>query len=385
MASNLVESNFAFQRTINFSVGESVLVDKNYRVTLSGFTTQMANVVNVTDRTNHNSRQTYEIGDPIENYVWNSFEISSLAATGSVVLNFNVDYYGFEGMFTIPIQVKVTVREFPTTLLVTNFSGQLLDETSTIDIYNQYGGLGGTSAIGEYIKATVNNSFTGLTYSIFAENASNLIAKNSTGSSLDLSVAKFSNGQAVYLTHNYVDTMPDNATITFRFEYTLAPSSDTTNYEVYVLETTVNLNFKIGVSNIDNLPATMLINVVNNTLITLNGTTSDIILFPTVNETLEVEEIVKEISIVSFNNVLVANIANFSLDAWDNEYYHLEINTTDKTIIIVPNDQGKSAKFILRITTFNGLMKEREITLFAPLVYTNNLQPIVEIGEINGT
>ena len=385
LGSNLTQSVFAFQRGLNFMIGEDILTDRHYRVSLVTMSTAAKQVLSVTDKTNHNARQTYIPGEALDNYTYNSFEINSIATAGEVVLTFHVDYYGFEGLFTIPVEVKVTVKEFPTTVAVTNAQGQAYSDGQTIDIYNQYGGYGGTSQLGQYLKLSATPEMVGLKYSLFLVNASGLIIKNSVGNIIPQASAIFSNNEAIYLTHSYTDLLPEDAQITFVVTYTMAPGQDQTNYEIYTLEFTLNINFKIGIENINSIPSQMDINVVNSTLITSQGVTSDIVLFPSPNQTLLVNEIVKSIEIISFNDTLVANIDNFNLDPLDNEYYTIEYNLTTNAIEILPNSQGNSARIVIRLTTYNGLMKETLLNLFAPLAYTNNLSPYVQISEINGT
>src|SRR5690606_13469413 len=128
----------------------------------------------------------------------------------------------------------------------------------------------------------------------------------------------FNNGEAVYLSHDYSELLPNDAKLVITFTYTLAPAGESGYYE-YSLELELNLNFKIGLSSIS-VPQTMLINVPNKTLIKDNMVESELLLVSGDNSTVNVfEEIKNNIAIISVNDISVKNIPNFNLNPIKNE------------------------------------------------------------------
>ena len=382
LGSNITNNSNVFERELEFVMGANVAEDKNYRVTLHALDATSAGVVDVADKTNHTFRKDFDFTtDLLSSYQYNNFTISQ-TSVGEATLLFYVDYYNFEGVFTIPVTVKVVVKELPTSILVQTEDGSMLQDGDTISVYNQYA----TGVLGEYLKITANPDVDGLIYSVSPQNASGLVMKNKNGILMTAGNVAIASGDPIYFTHTYEDELPTDAQIIIAISYTLAPvSADTLGYSVYTLEFTLNVEFKIGLSEIT-VPDQMLINVANRTLISgeNQAVLPDLILVSAENTTVPMSDAIETVKFLTFNDVNVANISGFDVNPFSNNYFSLDYNNEDNTLRVVPNSDGLALRASVQIKTFNGLIGKSYLNLFVPLAYANDTSPYVEVIDNNG-
>lgn len=382
LGSNVVDDTDVFSRDLQFIIGANLADDKNYRVTLQGLDSTSSNVVDVAELTNHTFRKEFNLTtDLLSTYQYNNFVIDQIN-NGEAILNFEVDYYNFEGVFTIPITVKVTVKELPTELLLETEDGTQLQDGDTISIYNQYA----QGVLGEYLKVTANPELDGITYSVAPMNASSIVMRNANGTVLTAGNVQIASGNAIYFTHNYENELPTNGSLVIMISYNLAPIGvDDTFYTEYTIEVTLNVDLKIGLSELT-VPSEMLINVANSTMISGENQTviEDLLLVSAENTTVSVYDAIEQIRFVTFNDVNVANIAGFDMDPFNNEYFSLDYDTEQNAIFVVPNQNGLAMRARIQIRTFNGIFAESYLNLFVPLAYANATTPYVEVIDNNG-
>lgn len=375
LGSNITDNEDIFSRNLTFRIGDNISVDKNYRVSLIANSLSETNIVQITERTNHTLRRNFDPAiENISNYVYNNFLINQIN-DGEVKMTFKVEVYGFEGVFVEFFNVKVTVKQFPKNILVTDRNGEQINNGSSIVVYNQYGG----SLIGAYLKVMALPEVAGLTFSIKKIDATNLVVRNSNQIVINNETVKINNGDNLYLTHSYTDNLPTNSRLIIVFTYTLAPVSASGEYVEYVLEHEINIQYKIGLSEI-NVPNELLINAANKSLILTPGSFSkDIVLVSTPNSTVNLFDSISSFSIVSVDGVAVRNIPNFNLNPINNIYFSIDYDSSSNQFRLNPNNDGLSVRMRLKIATYNGLEKEVNIIIFVPLIYDSATSPYVDI------
>lgn len=409
LVSNETGNDYFSKRYLTFNLG-LYTVDQQYTITTSKLGEPITNSskFELLSLVDDESRFNYDPYTASGDYPYKKFEFQQLR-NGTETIVFKIDHIGFEGLFTIEIRVKVTVKEFPKEIETFNQEGgEILSEnTDKLQVYNTYD----ENVAGTYLKYIANPnsnpmkfSFNVLNMPTGYENSVLIYDKYKQFINLNeqYDYKNYSDLNVIFIKHN-MDSVGINKinkdklpVLVVTFYYSLNPSSTPNEfYKTYELKKNINLDLRIGLNKDSYIVNEKInVNVATGKQIADNGDVLYPIILAQTSEQINLNESIKSLKLLSVNGNPVSTMPEYSssnFDVMNNHLYSLEFITDEdsnglfRTLIVIPNTTGKADRIKLEITTVNGFVRTSEINFFAPLPYKDADSVHVEIGNIEST
>lgn len=405
---NIPDNKFVYSRDVTLQITDEYTTDQQYVISTNYNSNTTSNSIFEMDSSDEQAR--YNYSGPKENYPYKKFSFSQLK-TGNDVVEVYIDRRGYEGLFTITLQIRVTVKDFATSLSATDENGGNAI-TNGLVVYNAYGGNSLGTGVVVALSPNVNNAYkvrvtlldvpeingvSGITMQLV--NASEI-----TNNSL------VDSGTIIYLKHNFdydqlMEIMQSETKPQLQISYTfnLAPVTGMQGYDDYIITETIELNLKAGVTDI-RIPAEnqeIKINAVTglavnqmqtleqslqNAVMTDDDTTTDdgedggdgedgeeevteIILATIDNQPANLQELISSIKILTVNG----NSSN--MDAMNNQFFNIVYKEGPlvgqyNRLVLEPKLQADQARIVVEIKTNNNITKTVVVDVFVPIVFT---------------
>lgn len=254
---NIPDNPYIYSRDLTLKLSEEYVVDQQYVITTNySHLITAESVFELTESVLEENRYSYS--GVKENYPYKKYNFSQIA-TGSKTLEIYVDRRGYEGLFTITLKVKVTVKDFGTQLFATKEDGQSAI-VNGVTIYNAYGSQQslGTSVVLN-LTPNPNNAYKIHLNLTGAPQVSGLpgIKMSLVNTNEVYSGSSVASGTRIYFKHVYSyeeitqilgGTQPP--TLVISYIYSLAPVEGTTGYATYSIEERIPLIVEAGVDDI---------------------------------------------------------------------------------------------------------------------------------------
>ena len=405
---NIPDNKFVYSRDVTLQITDEYTTDQQYVISTNYNSNTTSNSIFEMDSSDEQAR--YNYSGPKENYPYKKFSFSQLK-TGNDVVEVYIDRRGYEGLFTITLKIRVTVKDFATSLSATDENGGNAI-TNGLVVYNAYGGNSLGTGVVVALSPNVNNAYkvrvtlldvpeingvSGITMQLV--NASEI-----TNNSL------VDSGTIIYLKHNFdydqlMEIMQSETKPQLQISYTfnLAPVTGMQGYDDYIITETIELNLKAGVTDI-RIPAEnqeIKINAVTglavnqmqtleqslqNAVMADDDTTTDdgedggegedgeeevteIILATIDNQPANLQELISSIKVLTVNG----NSSN--MDAMNNQFFNIVYKEGPLTgqynrLVLEPKLQADQARIVLEIKTNNNITKTVVVDVFVPIVFT---------------
>lgn len=406
LGGNIPNNPYIYSRNITLKLSEEYTIDQQYAITTNydGVPTKNS-VFELDNKVDEQLR--YNFTGLKEDYPYKQFTFSQLK-TGSDYLEIYVDRRGYEGLFTITLKFKITVKDFATSLSAITESGENAIQTGLV-LYNAYGGNALGTSVVVNLSPNVNNAYK-IRLSLIdipQFEGVNGITMHRVDATEITSGTFVNGGTKIYLKHSYTyeqitEIVKQGLTPTLQISYiyNLAPISGMLGYDEYIISEDIPLVVKAGVTDI-RIPA-------NNQEIKINAVTglavnemqtyeqslkaenddntdegtgeggtgedqpdeteNEIILATIDNDPADLKELISSIKITSVNG------SSSNIDAMNNEYFNTvykegPITGLFNRLVLEPKLQPNQAKIVVEITTNNNISKTVIIEIFVPIVY----------------
>ena len=377
LGNNISDNPVIYSRDLVIKLSDDHLEDKQYAITTNYAGENKNSIFALDEKVSETSRYNYASA-VAAGYPYKTFNFTQLNV-GSDELEIYIDRRGFEGLFTITLKVKVTVKEFGTeiTALTEDNEDALVDG---LTIYNAYGG--NVAGSGVLISVTPNTNKDAQVQLSFADVE---VAKKVKMTLLDGTELKngsmIDSGTMVYIRHSFeyedIVNIRNNGkipTLTLYYSYTLAPDGVVDNYGSYNVVRDISLNVEAGVPDL-RVPTgynDLRINAVTGKAVNDVVTDDDGIVLVTIdNQAADLKSLIPEKNI----KILTVNGVNSDINPMDNKYFSISYIESDiagmfNKIIIEPKLQPEQAIIEMQISTKNKITKNIVIEIFVPIVYS---------------
>ncbi len=411
---NVPDNPLVYARDLTIQLNEEYVVDQQYVITTnySNLITKNS-VFELTEKVLEETRYNYT--GIKEEYPFKKYNFSQIA-TGSDVLEIYIDRRGYEGLFTITLKVKITVKDFATTITAVDENGESAIDKG-ITIYNAYGAQQslGTSIMLGIEPNPANNYKIHLSFgNVVPVNGLPGVKMTLVNTSEIYEGAAVNSGTRIYIKHVYnyeqiTAILESNALpqLMLTHTYSLAPYEGAAGYATYTIDKMVQLNLEAGVTDIS-VPAgnqEIKINAVtglavggagggveaSNTL-SFKGSVLDegaeepeggegdpeepvdeneIVLVTIDNQPADLAKLIKSVKIISIDGV-AANINALELNSntfFDVVFKEGPLLGKYNRLVLLPKLQANQTRMVLEIKTNNYITKNVVVEVFVPIVY----------------
>ena len=429
---NIPNNPFIYARDLTIKLNEEYVVDQQYVFTTNySHLTTRDSVFELTENVVEETRYSYS--GVKENYPFKQYNFSQIA-TGSDVLEIYIDRRGYEGLFTIKLSIRVTVKDFATSLSATKENGNSAI-TEGVTLYNAYGA---QQSLGTSLVLGINPNPAG-NYTIRLSFLNVTAVDGVPGVKITLvntneipEGTAVNSGTRIYLKHIY-----DYETITSILEsntpaylvishtYSLAPYDNVSGYATYTIDELIPLTFEAGVTDIS-VPAgnkEIKINAVTGLAVAGGGEggmmaanelsfksavlddgepeggepggepeapeepevdENEIVLVTIDNQPADLAKLIESVKIISIDGV-ATNINALTLNSntfFDVVYKEGPLLGKYNRLVLMPKIQANQTRMVLEIKTNNYITKTVVVEVFVPIVYNVALGDAVNV-EIN--
>lgn len=257
---NYPSNPFIYAREVIIKLNEEYTVDQKYVIKTNYSSTVTRSSVFQLDGDSISSEESrYSYASVKEGYPYKQFTFSQLN-TGVDYLEVYIDRRGYEGLFTITLKFKITVKDFATELYATDEDNQSVIDKG-ITIYNAYGG----TSLGSGVLVKLNpNPTNDYRIGLSLGDVPAAVGSGLTGVKMTLvngnevySGQNVDSNTKIYLKHVYEHTQITeiissgiSPTLYITYTFTLSPTNSTEGYEGYLIAASIPLYFEAGVTDI---------------------------------------------------------------------------------------------------------------------------------------
>ena len=374
---------FIFSRNLKIQVGSEFVTDKQYRISTS-LDNAKSDVIGLVSLVSENDR--YNYNGVADTYPYKTYQINQQVKNmenNVETFDINIDRVGFEGLFTITIKVRVTVKEFGEEIDVYGEDGENVTN-SFASIYNVYGG----NIVGTPLTLQINPNSTSYKINAKVINAPQVNGRDGfeiylRNNSLVTPTTELNGGTTLYIKHNYsfsdLQTLITDPTqkncpkLVLEYSYTMAPTSLTKGYKTYTVTSEVPLVALAGITDVGfQITSPIKINAITGKALGINdpeeGELYEIVIGTIGDQKVNLNTIISSIRAIAVNGEYDPNF-----DVFDNDYFTLEYRQVEdgfvNRLVLTPILQPVESNFDLVIKTKNNITKNIRVEIFVPIVY----------------